>query len=129
PPVEVFNLEIDTEHVYHVGNGGVLVHNSCVGHGYGIFNNKTGEVVKFGISRAKKLLTKTGLSVRAQNQLTALASKLGIPRSDLSSVILRDNFKNAKALFQWEDEVVGIWRSWKNIPQLPFNLRPRGVPF
>ncbi|MEZ6058376.1 MAG: hypothetical protein R3C01_16875 [Planctomycetaceae bacterium] len=28
PPVEVFNLEIDTEHVYHVGDGGVLVHNA-----------------------------------------------------------------------------------------------------
>ncbi len=30
PPVEVFNLEIDAEHVYHVGDGGVLVHNTYV---------------------------------------------------------------------------------------------------
>ena len=28
PPVEVYNLEVDAEHVYHVGAGGVLVHNT-----------------------------------------------------------------------------------------------------
>jgi Pretoxin HINT domain len=28
PPVEVYNLEVDAEHVYHVGVGGVLVHNA-----------------------------------------------------------------------------------------------------
>ena len=28
PPVEVYNLEVDAEHVYHVGVGGVLVHNT-----------------------------------------------------------------------------------------------------
>ncbi|MCY2962048.1 MAG: polymorphic toxin-type HINT domain-containing protein [Planctomycetota bacterium] len=28
PPVEVFNLEVDVEHVYYVSVGGVLVHNS-----------------------------------------------------------------------------------------------------
>ncbi|MCY2966216.1 MAG: polymorphic toxin-type HINT domain-containing protein, partial [Planctomycetota bacterium] len=27
PPVEVFNLEVDAEHVYYVSAGGVLVHN------------------------------------------------------------------------------------------------------
>jgi hypothetical protein len=30
PPVEVFNLEVDAEHVYHVGTTGVLVHNAHV---------------------------------------------------------------------------------------------------
>lgn len=30
PPVSVFNLEIDAEHVYHVGTSGVLVHNDCL---------------------------------------------------------------------------------------------------
>jgi len=29
PPVEVFNFEVDAEHVYHVGTSGVLVHNAC----------------------------------------------------------------------------------------------------
>lgn len=29
PPEVVYNLEIDGQHVYHVGSGGVLVHNSC----------------------------------------------------------------------------------------------------
>lgn len=30
PPVMVFNLEIDGQHVYHVGNDGILAHNSCL---------------------------------------------------------------------------------------------------
>jgi len=29
PPVEVYNFEVDAEHVYHVGTSGVLVHNAC----------------------------------------------------------------------------------------------------
>ena len=29
PPVDVFNFEVDVDHVYHVGASGVLVHNSC----------------------------------------------------------------------------------------------------
>ena len=29
PPVDVFNFEVDVDHVYHVGTTGVLVHNSC----------------------------------------------------------------------------------------------------
>ena len=29
PPVMVYNLEIDGEHVYHVGDNGLLVHNDC----------------------------------------------------------------------------------------------------
>ncbi|MEZ6033743.1 MAG: polymorphic toxin-type HINT domain-containing protein [Planctomycetaceae bacterium] len=29
PPVEVYNFEVDAEHVYHVGTTGVLVHNAC----------------------------------------------------------------------------------------------------
>jgi hypothetical protein len=29
PPVDVFNFEVDVDHVYHVGNTGVLVHNAC----------------------------------------------------------------------------------------------------
>jgi hypothetical protein len=29
PPVMVYNLEIDAEHVFHVGEDGLLVHNSC----------------------------------------------------------------------------------------------------
>jgi hypothetical protein len=29
PPVDVFNFEVDVDHVYHVGTTGVLVHNAC----------------------------------------------------------------------------------------------------
>lgn len=32
PPVEVYNFEVDAEHVYHVGTSGVLVHNACHHH-------------------------------------------------------------------------------------------------
>jgi len=28
-PVDVFNFEVDVDHVCHVGNSGVLVHNAC----------------------------------------------------------------------------------------------------
>lgn len=33
PPQLVYNLEVDGEHVYHVGTSGLLVHNNCPGDG------------------------------------------------------------------------------------------------
>jgi hypothetical protein len=33
PPVMVYNLEVDSHHVYRVGDGGLLVHNSCFNKG------------------------------------------------------------------------------------------------
>jgi hypothetical protein len=123
PPVEVYNFEVDAEHVYHVGTSGVLVHNAC--HGYAIFNRVTGEVYKFGVSR--RGFTNGGLSQRAQAQLTKIANSLGLTRDDLSSVVLR-KFGNSADMFKWEQEVVGIWRAMGNL--LPKNIRPKGVnPF
>ncbi|MFN8708088.1 MAG: hypothetical protein ACK50J_15530 [Planctomyces sp.] len=29
PPVNVFNFEVDVDHVYHVGHSSVLVHSAC----------------------------------------------------------------------------------------------------
>ena len=123
PPVAVINFEVDVDHVYHVGTTGVLVHNSC--HGYAILNKVTGQVYKFGVSR--RGFTQGGLSQRAQAQLTKIAKQHGLARGDLQSVVLR-NFGNADDMFQWEQEMVGIWRAMGN--KLPNNLRPNGVnPF
>jgi len=47
PPVPVFNLEIDAEHVYHVGVGGVLVHNTY--HHY--WTRWLGSTVPYGNTR------------------------------------------------------------------------------
>lgn len=119
PPVEVYNFEVDAEHVYHVGSSGVLVHNTC--HGYAIINRVTGEVFKFGVSR--RGFTVGGLSQRAQAQLTTMATRHGLSRGDLQSVVLRQ-FNSTSDMFQWEDEVVGIWRSLNH--GLPDNIRPIG---
>jgi hypothetical protein len=37
PPIPVFNLEVDTEHVYYVSVDGVLVHNACPKPGEDLF--------------------------------------------------------------------------------------------
>ena len=119
PPVEVYNFEVDAEHVYHVGSSGVLVHNTC--HSYAIINRVTGQVFKFGVSR--RGFTVGGLSQRAQAQLTTIATRHGLSRADLQSVVLR-HFNSTSDMFQWEDEVVGIWRSLNH--GLPDNIRPIG---
>ena len=38
PPEPVYNLEVDAEHVYRVGAGGLLVHNTCVHKGFDLNN-------------------------------------------------------------------------------------------
>ena len=122
------NLEVDAEHVYSVAGNGLLVHNEgCVPHGYGIIRSSDGEVMKFGVSRAKDGIQKSGLSNRAQSQLSEIADKFGGSRDDYQSVLLRQ-FDNTRDMFKWEKETVGIWRAMKH--DLPGNLRPKGFnPF
>ena len=128
PPELVFNLEVDAQHVYAVAGNGLLVHNEgCVPHGYGIIRTSDGEVMKFGVSRAKDGIQKSGLSNRAQSQLSEIADKFGGSRDDYQSVLLRQ-FDNTTDMFKWEKETVGIWRAMKH--DLPGNLRPKGFnPF
>ncbi|MFG0286735.1 MAG: polymorphic toxin-type HINT domain-containing protein [Rhodopirellula sp. JB044] len=50
PPTEVYNLEVDAQHVYHVGRSGILVHNNYEGteRVYALY--KDGVPVYFGLS-------------------------------------------------------------------------------
>ena len=121
----VYNLEVDGQHVYHVGIAGLLVHNSCISsHGYGIINRDTGEIYKIGISR--RGFNTSGRSIRAQEQLTTIATNNGVPRELLESVVLR-RFGTSTDLFRWENETVGFLRQLGHL--LPDNIRPAGLPF
>jgi hypothetical protein len=129
-PEAVYNLEVDGEHVYYVSAGGVLVHNAKGYHGYAIFNNKTGEIMKFGVSKGK-ISDVTGLSYRAQSQLSKIATAEGVARADLSTVVVR-NFANKADMFKWERQTVGFFRGnlGAGVHPLKHNLLPlRGDPF
>ncbi len=89
---QVYNIEVETEHCYFVGNGEVLTHNACVTdsakethgnsnaseksqHGYEIFEKKTGDVAKTGISGQE--LNQNGSSPRANQQVNAWNKEAG----------------------------------------------------
>jgi hypothetical protein len=128
PPQLTYNLEVNAQHVYQVATSGLLVHNACgIPHGYGIINKNTGEVMKFGVSRAKDGINASGLSKRAQSQLSGIAKRFGGSADDYESVLLR-TFDNSSDMFKWEKETVGIWRALGH--QLPANQLPKGLnPF
>lgn len=88
----VYNIEVFGDHIYQVGDRGVLVHNSCktrANHVYKIFSRKHG-VIKYGVGSN---LTMSGKSVRAQSQLSKLRKKYG----DVEAKIVRKNITRAKA--------------------------------
>ncbi|MFN6103039.1 MAG: polymorphic toxin-type HINT domain-containing protein, partial [Planctomycetaceae bacterium] len=58
PPVAVFNLEVDAEHVYYVSTAGVLVHNAYPGGG----SKPVSHPLKDGVECEAEQLTKLGLS-------------------------------------------------------------------
>ncbi|MEM7676451.1 MAG: polymorphic toxin-type HINT domain-containing protein, partial [Myxococcota bacterium] len=74
-PDRVYNLEIEYDHEYFVGEFGVRAHNACgnkassskAQHGYMIVDTNTNKVVKVGVSGGK--LTKGGASYRANRQV------------------------------------------------------------
>ena len=83
--------------------------------------------MKFGVSRAKDGIAASGKSVRAQNQLSEIAREWGGTSADYESVLLR-RFKSQSEMFQWEKEVVGIWRDMGHT--LRANKLPKGMnPF
>jgi hypothetical protein len=51
PPVAVFNLEVDAEHVYYVSTAGVLVHNAYPGGAPGSIGAKTWQEYERGVRR------------------------------------------------------------------------------
>ena len=63
PPVPVFNLEVDAEHVYYVSVDGVLVHNACSPNALGgISQLSNQQLVQEIVKRAEVWGTRTGLS-------------------------------------------------------------------
>ena len=85
-PVNVYNFEVEDWHTYYVSEEGALVHNSCSvhgnsrlstkpQHGYEIYNKKTGDVGKTGISGQP--LNKNGTSPRANTQVNKLNKLAG----------------------------------------------------
>lgn len=127
-PHAVYNLEVDAEHVYQVGNDGLLVHNAYgTPHGYAIINKLTGQVIKFGVSRANNGINLSGNSVRGLRQLKEIAKTFGGTKGDYEVVLLR-TFSTAAHMFRWEKEVVGIWKAMRH--KLPANKLPKGInPF
>ena len=98
--VPVYNFETHGEHVYQVTALGLLVHNSCTtraNHVYAIFNKKTGEIIKYGISSGKiaRLGINAGKSYRATAQLAKLSKIHGV---SVGSFPVAKNLTRAKAL-------------------------------
>lgn len=118
---QVYNLEVNSEHVYFVTPIGVLAHNQY--HGYGIFD-QNGSILKFGVSRGGFRASEQ--SIRARSQLTTLANRYAVPRGSLDTTVLR-TFDSAEEMFQWERDTVGFFRRLGH--DLPANLLPTGTPF
>jgi RHS repeat-associated protein len=72
-------------------------------HLYEIYNIKTGETYKFGISGGKK--TAKGESVRANSQRTRIANEAGVSRDDVGTRIVKDNMTRKTALNQEQKAV------------------------
>jgi hypothetical protein len=138
--VTVYNFEVADYHSYFVQARGarappVLVHNPSkyspnsalsrkTNYGYAIFNRRTGEVLKFGVT--SRGFNKQGMLIRVEEQLSEIATKHGVSRADLDSVMLRTFNGRGKAL-QWERESVGFFRQMGHL--LPVNDLPHGDPF
>lgn len=109
PPAAVYNLEVNAEHVYFVGQDGVLVHNTyehgnsllstARNHGYAIIDNLTGKILKFGIS--SQHINRAGQSARVTTQIRQQAA---LGRS-VSGVVL-EHFPNRAAAVAWEKAAV-----------------------
>ena len=73
PAEKVYNLEVHGEHVYYVGNDGILVHNSCGPWVYVVIDKATDRVVYIG----------TGTARRAGTAIARAAKALGVKPGSL----------------------------------------------
>jgi hypothetical protein len=85
PAEKVYNLEVHGEHVYFVGEDGILVHNSCGTWTYTV-KDSNGNVVYIG----------TGTKVRVDTALTRVAKALGVDKNTLR-LLSQDMGTNAAA--------------------------------
>lgn len=100
PPTEwVYNLEVQGEHVYEVGEGGILVHNTCAGlhHYVPMF---MGSMVKRGSLFGVNILTwfeQIG-HIGIHRALNRHLASLGMARGNMSRVLYRATFSKAQRL-------------------------------
>ena len=115
----VYNIEVDGEHVFYVGNDGVLVHNSCRKYVY-VIKDAAGKTVYVGITnnlairKAAHILSGT---LRKGDEMFAITNKIkhGAART-LESKLLHNALKEAgaKGLF-------------KNYHQIWYQLKQAGL--
>ncbi|MFN6103138.1 MAG: polymorphic toxin-type HINT domain-containing protein, partial [Planctomycetaceae bacterium] len=118
PPVAVFNLEVDAEHVYFVSTAGVLVHNAYPG-------GVPGKGVVAQIGHATPWAQMTAAQRKAfQHSYSRHAQELGLPAWSQ---------KNAEALRTQFNSIVGyILQSGTKIsnpPKKPFNGQSVDIEF
>ncbi len=105
-PAPVYNLEVQGTHVYQVAASGVLVHNgtacnansalsTAANHGYIMYDEVTGKILKFGISSQPD--SKLGNSYRVTQQLPGLRGK---GYSPAGAII--DYFPDRMSALAWE---------------------------
>jgi hypothetical protein len=98
PPTSVYNLEVDGQHVYHVGNDGLLVHNDCWDVAARILRNRPGGVI----------IHMESLNSRFVGNLPGFApgGMYSNHRFHLENGILRDEFfKKGIPIDDWLDEL------------------------
>jgi RHS repeat-associated protein len=91
-------------------------------HVYKIFNKKTKEVFKFGISGGKR--TKKGDSVRANSQKAKIAAQEGIPVSDVGTKVVRSNIDRRSTALNIEQQKVNSHNTKHKQPPR-YNKRPK----
>ncbi len=85
----VYNIEVDGEHVFYVGEDGVLVHNSCGSRVY-VIRNAANEVVYVG----------TGTAGRVRTATARIANALFGGNTEKAKNLFRVTSKNFKNEFQ-----------------------------
>jgi hypothetical protein len=90
-------------------------------HGYVIFDETTGEILKFGKCSGK--VRSDGLSYRALAQIRVWQRRGEFPTTKLSTVTL-ENFNNRATALNWEVDVVRIFRILNGGVRFPKQIRP-----
>ena len=99
----VYNIEVDGEHVFYVGEDGVLVHNSCGSHLY-VIRNGAGNVVYVG----------TGTAGRVRSATTRIANALfGGNRKKIGNkfTVTSKQFKNEFQARAMEQRLIDHYRA------------------
>ena len=103
-PATVYNLEVYGEHVYYVGNDGILTHNSCSKYVYIIRDTITKEVKYVGITNNLKLREIAHMylkTLRKGEEMVAITNKISHNKArNIESGLIRkfiDGGTNPKA--------------------------------